>query len=356
MAEIFDCPKCGAPINYEPSQHLDQQTMSCPYCGESVIIPAEMRRTSPPVNPYNTVNTVVVSGVKRRPNGLLIVGAVVVLFIIAIVLFTVASLNGALQKVSVVATPTSPEVVVQNILATVGSITSNLKATMEIITPTPSESATPTVDTTATAQVANNILIEQQSNWPVLLQEKFVNNQRNWNVGTDNTNLAVEEYSIAGGKYTWKITSKKGMGTFSFPDMPVQTDLYISADIQMNTTKANPADQAGIIFRNSDKENTFYFFGVNPVGSYSLTMYDGSNWNDLISTNQTEQLKPKDGNHLACSMQGNQILLEINNVVVDSYQDTQLASGDAGLGTYLDAAGEDATVIFSNFYVRTPKK
>jgi hypothetical protein len=353
MAETFDCPKCGAPINYEPDQHLDQQTMSCPYCGESVIIPTDLRRTSPPVTP---VNTVVVTEVSRRPNGFLIVGCAAVFIILAIILFTVTSLKGAFLKASVVSTPTSPEVAVQNILATVGSITSNLKATMEITTPTPSESSTPTLDTTATAQVANNILIEQQSNWPVLMQEKFVNNQRNWNIGTDNTDLALEEYSIAGGKYTWKITSKKGMGTFSFPDMPVQTDLYVSADILMTTTIANPADQAGIIFRNSAKDNTFYFFGVNPVGSYSLTMYDGSNWSDLISTNQTDQLRPNEVNHLAVSMQGDQILLVINNVVIDSYQDTQLASGDAGLGIYLDAAGEDATIIFSNFYVRTPKK
>ena len=355
MAETFDCPKCGAPINFDADQHLDQQTMPCPYCGESVIIPENLRRYAP------IVSSAVVKGAGRAVSPFLVVGIAVALIICAVTIFAVTGFRNSLLKAVGESAPTStsaanPALAVQTILTSVAAQLTAVPINAPVMTPTPAESSTPTVDTTATAQVANNILIDQQSNWPVLMQEKFINNQRNWNVGTDNTNLAVEEYGIAGGKYTWKITSKKSMGTFSYPDMPVTPDLYISVDLQMTTTSINKNDQAGIIFRNSDKNSTFYFFGVNPGGSYSLTMYDGSNWNDLISINQTNLLKQNDVNHLAVSMQGDQILLEINNQVVDSYQDTQLSTGDAGLGTYLDAAGEDATLVFSNFYVRTPKK
>ena len=351
MAETFDCPKCGAPINFDPDQHLDQETMTCPYCGDSIVIPVNLRRSTPV-----PTSTVVMNSTGRSPRGLLVVGIVAVVIVCAVAVFAITTLRSPQLPASGEKAPTSPAAVGQTLLGTVQSIlATDIPTQADMSTPTPAQSLTPTVDTTSTAQVANNLLFEQQSNWPVLLQEKFVNNQRNWDVGTDNTDLALEEYSIAGGKYTWKITSKKGMGTFSYPDMPVVTDLYVSVDLQMTTASANSADQAGIIFHDSSKNNTFYFFGVNPLGTYSLTMYDGSNWNDLISTNQTDQLRANDVNHLAVSMQGNQILLVINNVVVDSYQDTQLTSGDAGLGTYLDSAGEDATVIFSNFYVRTPK-
>jgi hypothetical protein len=61
-------------------------------------------------------------------------------------------------------------------------------------------------------------------------------------------------------------------------------------------------------------------------------------------------------NHLAVSIQGNEILLMINNSVVNSFEDSQLSSGGAGLGLELTSAGEEATVIFSNFSIRAPKQ
>lgn len=229
------------------------------------------------------------------------------------------------------------------------------------ISPTITTTPTPAIDTTATAefqatQAAQNDLIAQQLNWPVVIQEKFANDQRNWTTGKDNSNLAVEESTIAGNKYTWKITTKKSMGSFTFPDMADQTDLYVSVDLQMTTSSGNTEDQSGIIFRRSASDNSFYFFGVNPAGTYSLTMYDGSQWSDLISTTQTALLKPGQVNHLAVSMQDSLILLVINNTLVDSFEDSTLSSGGAGLGLNLPSPGEDVTVIFTNFYVRAPKK
>ena len=146
------------------------------------------------------------------------------------------------------------------------------------------------------------------------------------------------------------------MDSFDYPDMPVQKDVYVSVDMQMTSPNQNAEDQAGIVFRYTVKTSTLYFFKVNPSGTYSLSMYDGSTWNDLIPTRETDQLDPKQVNHLAVSMQGSQILLIINNKVVDSFEDSQLTSGVAGLGLNLTAPGEDATLVFTNFYVRAPKK
>jgi hypothetical protein len=86
-----------------------------------------------------------------------------------------------------------------------------------------------------------------------------------------------------------------------------------------------------------------------------LSLYDGSNWNDLIQFTPSDQIKNNQVNHLAVSIQGNQILLMINNSVVNSFEDSQLSNGGAGLGLEITSAGVDATVIFSNFYVRAPK-
>ncbi|HMD87806.1 MAG TPA: hypothetical protein VKF38_01465 [Anaerolineaceae bacterium] len=352
MAETFDCPKCGAPINFEPDQHLDQETMPCPYCGESIIIPANLRRSTPIPD-----STVVMKSTGRSPSGLLVVGFVTVLIVCAVAIFAITSLRSAQPQASGEKAPTNPAAVGQTILGTVQSmLATDIPTQADISTPTSAESPTPTVDITSTAEAANNLVFQQQINWPVLLQEKFINNARGWDVGTTNDSFALSDFSIAGGKYTWQITSKKSMLTYTAPQMPAQTDLLVSADLQLTTTNPNPQDEAGIIFRYSDKDNTFYFFGVNPVGTYLLTMFDGTNFDDLIPNNQTDLLKPNQVNHLAVSMQGDQILLIINNAVADSYQDSRLSSGYAGLAANLADAGEDATLIFTNFYVHTPKK
>ncbi|MDR3572937.1 MAG: hypothetical protein P4L50_03670 [Anaerolineaceae bacterium] len=337
MAETFDCSSCGAPINFDPAQLLDQKTMSCPYCGESIIIPKNLRRSSPPPskppepNPsFNTdreemyhplpTNPVVIKRNGLSPRfwwGFAI-------FIAAIVICsTVLPFLGL------------------GSLFFINGIT---------------KSPTPLIDKTSTAQAASNLVFQQQNNWPVLLQEKFVNNQLNWNTGTTNDSYSLSDQIIAGGKYTWQITSKKSMLTYTNPHMAAQTDLLISTDLLMTTANQNRQDEAGIIFRYSDTVNTFYFFGVNPVGSYLLTRFNGTNFDDLIRNDRTGLLKPYQVNHIAVSMQGDQILLIINNVVVDSYQDSQLSSGYAGLAANLAGAGENATIIFTNFNVRTPKQ
>lgn len=394
MAEAFECPKCGAPLDLKPEDLVGKETVACPYCGESVIIPADMQsrgaakealrvqmadlteminRETEYKPSYESVPTVppAAKPARRSITGCVVVAVILALVIGAIGIFAVFSAgNQALKAANGIVseqTSTNPAAPVLTQAALMLKTAAQLEATVEpatlaeLTTPTPADSPTPAIDTTATAefaatQVAQSLLIATQSNWPVVLQEKFANDQRNWTTGQDNSNLAIEESTIAGNKYTWKITTKKSMGSFTFPDMADQTDLYVSVDMQMTTSSGNTEDQSGIIFRRSASDNSFYFFGVNPAGAYSLSMYDGSNWSDLIPTTQTTLLKTGQVNHLAVSMQDSLILLVINNTVVDSFEDSQLSSGSAGLGLNLPSPGEDATVIFTNFYVRAPKK
>ncbi len=39
MPSTFPCPACGAPVEPAPNKTL----MSCPFCGTSLTIPAELR-------------------------------------------------------------------------------------------------------------------------------------------------------------------------------------------------------------------------------------------------------------------------------------------------------------------------
>jgi hypothetical protein len=169
--------------------------------------------------------------------------------------------------------------------------------------------------------------------------------------------MALEQKSISGGKYTWELTSKRSIGSFEYPNMPIQKDLFVSLDMQMTSTSHTADDRAGIVFRHSEEKGSFYFFGVSSSdGSFTLSLYDGSGWNDLISPTQSTAIKSDQVNHLAISMAGSQILLQINNQIVGNSEDNKLASGDAGMGINLPGAGIDAKAIFTNFIVRAPQK
>ena len=43
MLKTFDCPKCGAPVNYEPVLMGANPTVRCSYCNSSLSVPDEMR-------------------------------------------------------------------------------------------------------------------------------------------------------------------------------------------------------------------------------------------------------------------------------------------------------------------------
>jgi hypothetical protein len=40
MTQLFNCPACGAGLDYEG----DSATVECPYCHNSVVVPAEIRQ------------------------------------------------------------------------------------------------------------------------------------------------------------------------------------------------------------------------------------------------------------------------------------------------------------------------
>lgn len=43
MLKTFDCPKCGAPVDYEPDLPGARPTARCPYCNSTLSVPDEMR-------------------------------------------------------------------------------------------------------------------------------------------------------------------------------------------------------------------------------------------------------------------------------------------------------------------------
>ncbi len=399
MAESFECPKCGAPLSYNAREQDYTETMACPYCGNSIIVPAQLR-VRPPATPAAQVEVINLTSSSSesyagrqtyrtgptavsevgKGGGKTVVGCLVAIFLLmgifgaGSVLFISQTTNNLLRSVKeeipgLVEFPTpqptatdlasSIQTQIAPLIAEVTDAVGQMEEQLLIETQTPEPTPTEEIDLTATAAAdfeatrsAQTAILTEQRTWPVVLDEQFNNANRNWSTGPNNSNLSVEDLEISANQYVWQITSKKSMGSFSFPDMNDLTDMLVSVDLQMTNSTGNLSDQAGIIFRQN--EGAFYFFGANPQGTFSLRLYDGSGWNQLIELSESDFLRSKQPVHLEVSMQGSQIILAINNEVVGWADDAWLNSGIAGLGVNLPAPGEDATVIFSNFKVQAP--
>ncbi len=344
MADTFDCPRCGAPVKYNSAEQGYLETISCPYCGESIVIPAEMRPQPPASQPHaaNQEERELVKEVLQEERGT----GPNPYQQPAVPYSKPKQKNGIINCIIWAAILVPLAIILIAVFFFVIALSTNSSS---------SSSATATPGNIAATRAVQNELFSAQRNWPVVIQEGFTDDKLNWTTGLDNNNLAVEQKTISDGKYTWQFVSKQSVGSFTYPDMPIQKDIFISVDVQMTATSHTQDDRAGIVFRHSPETKSFYFFGVSD-GSFTLSMYDGSGWNNLIEPTPSALIKSDQVNHLAVSMTGDQILLQINNQIVGEYEDNRLASGIAGVGINLSGAGKVAQAIFTNFYVRAPQQ
>jgi sugar lactone lactonase YvrE/uncharacterized Zn finger protein (UPF0148 family) len=53
MADTFSCPTCGAPLTYKEG---DGETITCPFCHNSVIVPADLRQGQPQASAHDPLD------------------------------------------------------------------------------------------------------------------------------------------------------------------------------------------------------------------------------------------------------------------------------------------------------------
>ncbi len=62
MSEVFQCPSCGAPLDYSSS---DKASVSCPFCRSTVIVPGELRKDAPRKIPIPKSFSVQIEEIRR---------------------------------------------------------------------------------------------------------------------------------------------------------------------------------------------------------------------------------------------------------------------------------------------------
>jgi hypothetical protein len=133
--------------------------------------------------------------------------------------------------------------------------------------------------------------------------------------------------------------------------MEAVADFAVAVEVHMVT---GPEDGAyGIVFR-EDEDDNYYYFSVSNSGAFTLLIrYDGE-WITLIDWTDTDVIRPGGVNRLEVRAQEAQMVLLINDHVVAEMDDDQLSEGTIGLAIELYDEGDAAVFEFDNFELRSP--
>lgn len=201
----------------------------------------------------------------------------------------------------------------------------------ETFTPAPTATATRTPQPTATSTPATETY--------VIFSDDFSASKCNLTTG-ENTS---RKYACENGEYSMEFKNPEYGGWVWYGDS------YDNAVIEADA-RAISGDQVlyGIIFRRTT-DGDYYRFALSQ-GAYALQLYSGQKWTALIPWTNSPAVKAgAEKNHLKVVVQGTLIALYANNEFLQSFEDSTLPKGSAGL--YAANTLTSDKVAFDNFAV-----
>ncbi len=184
MNATFSCPDCGAPISFDPNP--GDTTVKCTYCGETVIIPHDLRIPMPAALQAHPT-----PAPQTRLRSWVLAAAITVLIIIVGILAYQSS-NSPYGNYDQVDLQVSTSIAEQSTaLAAQAQLDSEEQAT----------SLAETAITASATALALQPIFKQEQSWPIILTENFNDTSNSWDSGDireDNLNGRRE---ISTGKY-----------------------------------------------------------------------------------------------------------------------------------------------------------
>ena len=356
MDTSFECPKCGAPISFEP--HPGDTTVVCSFCRDTVVIPEELRVPLPKEHLISRQDAVEVKNPPAKRSFWL---WIIIGFILIVVLIGVIPTSNSTDSLSSVDAPAvSPSETIDSNCSVVSQTTLEAQSTLEVQATDDANSSTATqaasdAQSTLEAQAtldALQSLLKQEQGWPAILKETFTDNKHKWNNGDVRNGSLTGSQIISKGVYTWKVSSDQSVFDSVFPNIADQTDFLASVDLKYYNMPADDSyADSGLIFRYNNTDQTWYYFSINNQGQYYFGLYDGKAWNSLIPETDSAAIHPGETNRLTVGAQGSQFIFSINDQLVDHFNNDQLKSGSIGVAINLPQKDEKANLEFSNFTV-----
>lgn len=203
--------------------------------------------------------------------------------------------------------------------------------------------------------------------WPVIFREEFARVSDTWYVGSYSEDGYTDTRSIANGEYRWELKSADGYTFWQPANLDVR-DFVLSVDVRH--TAGSDYDGYGVIFRNV-AEN-YYVFSIQDRGMYTVYMYIGGRWNEIIAPTRSDAILPGQVNHLTVQGQAGHFQLFVNDRYLTEFDDNTLPNGDIGLmlnpntssgnpatkqpqGVRLSLTDPAASAVYDNLVVRAPQ-
>jgi streptogramin lyase len=95
--QTFDCPKCGAPVSYDPNV---ASTARCAYCESQLAVPNPYLNQGPRVIKLNINPDVVASGAKKIVSLALIIPVIIIVFVFVIILAVFGMVTSTIRSVT----------------------------------------------------------------------------------------------------------------------------------------------------------------------------------------------------------------------------------------------------------------
>lgn len=341
-ASTFNCPKCGAALTLTGAA----SEMQCPYCGNTVIVPQELRTTSfemPQITlveeqAAGTVGKAVAATVGISLALPILIGVITLCIIVATFFFVSQTISQSFSSVAQFANPTSIAAFATSIPNPTAAprLTATSRPTAAPSStplPTPLPAATPTPYT------------------KVLLKDDFSNPLSGWD--RKNSSDYILDY-VKGG---YRIFIGKDNGG----ELVWIKDGYNNVSVEADAKKIAGPDDGwfGVSCRMKDGAGG-YAFEVSMDGSYVIDKYTFTSSGDQTATLTSGTLDPNllkvaDSNHIRAACDHSTLSLFVNEQFISQTSDTTFTTGGVGLVSLTGSSGQSGIdMVFSNFVVKGP--
>jgi len=265
-----------------------------------------------------------------RKWGLLILGGIVILCLLALVVVFLArnqlatTFIGVLASDTPVVSPTFTEMVTSTLLPTETSTIP--PPVMDTILPTPNR--TPPME------------VMTQINGPPLLDEEFSDNSKNWTGLDQNAEFLIQESRLELQSTEAELPAVLYCAGLCGPYID---NYYVQAELVEDRASEFTT---GLVFGLDPAVNTYYNFSTRPSSSgFALRKFNNGAWETLVDWTPSQQIYPyPQPNIIGASVQNDVIQLYINGTRVGNYTQSDLnASGR--IGVFVE---RDGTRLISN--------
>ncbi len=210
--------------------------------------------------------------------------------------------------------------------------------------------ATATVAARATAQA----IVAAKAGWPLLIGEKFADNQLGWPLGLKQDHSLAVTSTIEAGRYHWVVNVVNGNSYFNLipENSPRLNEFQAAVNVQFLQGNDDGQSAYGLVFRHVADD--YGFFGILKSGEFrALEVHHTGIYQSIGERSSAIDTRSGHTNRLDVIARGSDFVFLINGQQV-GMMTAEIDPGQIGLGVDSARRASAAQVEFTDFEVHAP--